>query len=148
MFFVNRTRKMATSDFDTSREWEAQGDTVESRWNWKSFEIVESIAAELNASIAEITDERKNWFVAVDNGPNVSPRFDVIRGFSVGDAVSYGFNGDIYPDGEIKSISESGRVITTTTGHRYTRRKLTGSWRRAGTWSLTHGHVSKLNPEF
>lgn len=111
--------------------------SVESRWDWNSFEAAQEVAAALGAG-----------YIATDAGPNVSPRYDVIELPKVGDAVSYGFNGDYYPCGEIVSISKSLKKITTSTGRAFFRRRLTGSWVNAGTWSLVPGHVNKRNPEF
>ena len=87
-------------------------------------------------------------YIAVDKGAGVYPRFDVIRKPQVGDQVSYAFNGDSYPDGEIKSISPSLKVIVTTTGHKFYRNKQSGNWKMEGTWSLIRGHISKQNPHF
>jgi len=87
-------------------------------------------------------------YIATDAGGYVSPRFDVKRLPQVGDQVSYSFNGDSYPDGEIKAISPTLKVITTTTGGRYHRRGQTGSWVKGGTWSLVQGHHNKRNPSF
>lgn len=88
-------------------------------------------------------------FLPVDNGPYVHPRYDVIEPPTVGNLVSYGFNGDYYPDGEVVRVGKSHKIITTSTGNRYYRRKLTGSWiKQGGTWSLVRGHRRELNPEF
>lgn len=86
-------------------------------------------------------------YIAIDNGEYVSPRYDVIEAPQVGDLVSYAFNGDSYPDGTITSISKSLKIITTSSGRRYYRRKLTGTWKYSKTWSLVHGHHHKRNPE-
>ncbi len=89
-------------------------------------------------------------FLPVDNGEWVSPRYDVVRGPKVGEFVSYGFNGDYYPDGTITRIggTNCSRVYTDT-GSVYNRRRQTGSWiKRGGTWSMVKGHVDKRNPSF
>src|ERR1039458_2028661 len=72
----------------------------QSRINWTSYEQVCHIARYLEA-----LTRRK--FLGVDEGSNVSPRFDIIELFSVGDPVSYAFNGDYYPDGYIVKITKA-----------------------------------------
>lgn len=79
---------------------------------------------------------------------SVLPHCDIIRAPALGDPVSYSFNGDSYPDGVITNISNSLKVITTSTGHKYYRRKESGAWLRGGTWALVHGHVETRNPHF
>lgn len=101
-------------------------------------------AEEVAASASEHAGER---YIAVDSGASTWPRYDVIRAPKVGDEVSYGFNGDYYPDGKIARISESLRVIATDTGHKYYRRRETGSWKR-GCWGLVGGHHDERNPHF
>lgn len=86
--------------------------------------------------------------VATDATASTSPRYDVIRAPTIGDKVSYSFNGDSYPDGEIVKISDSLRVVKTNTGSVYYRRMLTGSWRKDGTWTLIRGHRNERNPSF
>lgn len=112
------------------------------RWDWKSFDVAEKLAA-------KITKFTGALHIATDSGPSVSPRFDIIKAPAVGDEASYAFNGDYYPCGKIKSISKSLRVITTDTGRTFYRRRQSGAWiMKGGTWSLVHGHINRLNPEF
>lgn len=112
------------------------------RFDLKSMAAAEDLAAQATKDLAP------RVFVAVDWTSSVSPRYDVIEAYKVGDEVGYGFNGDRYPDGTITSISESGKVITTSSGNRYYRRKQTGTWlRTGGTWMLSRGHHSKYNRE-
>lgn len=112
------------------------------RWDWKDLPSAQKVAA----SATEHAGER---YIAIDNGGGCYPRFDVIRAPKVGDQVSYSFNGDSYPDGEIKSISASLRLITTTTGGTYYRRGESGRWvKKGGTWTLIRGHVNEHNREF
>ncbi|CAB4161134.1 hypothetical protein UFOVP728_31 [uncultured Caudovirales phage] len=87
-------------------------------------------------------------YIATDNGEWVSPRYEVIKAPKVGDQVSKAFNGDYYPVGVIASISKSLKVIETSTGLKFYRRKLRGAWINAGTWSLVPGHIQRWNPEF
>lgn len=79
---------------------------------------------------------------------SVLPHCDIIRSPKVGDPVSYAFNGDSYPCGHIASISKSLKVVTTSTGRKFYRRKESGAWINAGTWTLVHGHVETRNPHF
>jgi len=117
------------------------GDEWQSRSDWKSFAQVKKIARLLEATT-------KQKFLAVDESENVSPRFSIIEPWKVGDKVSYGFNGDYYPDGEIVKITKT-HQITTSGGHKYLRRKETSRWVMAGgTWSLCAGHINERNPSF
>lgn len=109
----------------------------ETRNDWRTFDDAKEIAALLGPN-----------YIAIDNGTHVSPRYDVIKLPQVGDKVSYAFNGDYYPCGEIASISKSLRLIATTEGQKFYRRGETGVWKYNQTWALVAGHVSKLNPEF
>ena len=111
------------------------------RWDWKSHEEVEALAA-------QVTKLTGSLHVGTDAGRGCYPRYDIIKAPAVGDKVSYSFNGDSYPDGEIVRITNTLNVITST-GSTYRRRKTTGSWRKAGgTWSLVQGHRDERNPHF
>ena len=75
-------------------------------------------------------------------------KFGVVQAPALGDKVSYAFNGDSYPCGEIVKISDKLQV-TTSTGEKFRRVKETGGWKRTGgTWYMVYGHESKLNPSF
>ena len=111
------------------------------RHDLPTYEYAAEIAAKVTAVMG-------NLHLAIDNGSNVYPRYDIIKAPAVGDEVSYSFNGDTYPDGKISKISESMRVITTDTGNVYYRRKLTGAWKRHNTWTLVPGHRFEQNPHF
>lgn len=95
-----------------------------------------------------IADELGDAYLATDAGRCCSPRFDVQHKPQVGDKVSYGFNGDYYPCGEIASISKTLKKITTTTGDSFYRLRQTGSWKMNKTWSLVSGHHDVRNPSF
>lgn len=87
--------------------------------------------------------------IVADQGAHVWPRFRVISPPAVGDAVSYAFNGDYTPDGTVVSVSKSLRVVKTSTGNVYYRRRKSAAWiRKGGTWGLVAGHVSRRNPSF
>lgn len=81
--------------------------------------------------------------------------------YKVGDDVSYGFNGDWYPDGQIAKITNN--YITTTNGRKY--HKKTFVWCDKSTnyedvlkeeftvvgsssWCMCKGHIRTWNPEF
>ena len=112
-----------------------------SGWDLKTFEDAENHAKELTEANGEL-------YIAVDEGNGVSPRYKTTRVPQVGDTVSYGFNGDYYPDGQIVRISKSLKVITTSTGNKFYRYKKSGSWRMHGTWWLVQGYHDRLNPSF
>lgn len=113
-----------------------------SRNDWDTMEHAENMAAFAN----EAAGSEK--YMATDAGQYCSPRYDVIAKPAVGDDVSYAFNGDYYPDGQIKSISKTMKVITTTTGDRFYRVRETGCWKMNGTWSMVGGHIERQNPHF
>lgn len=117
-------------------------DKSKSSPDFKSFEEVQDIAAK----ISEITGQQ--W-LAYDDGEWTSHRFGIMEPPKVGDEVSYAFNGDYYPCGTIAKITKGWR-ITTSEGKVFNRRHKIGSrWLMVGgTWSLVHGHISRMNPEF
>jgi hypothetical protein len=115
---------------------------AQSRWDWNSKSQVNDLAARANAAAG------KDLYIGIDRGEWTSPRFDIMGRPQIGDDVSYAFNGDSYPCGQIAKISDSLKVITTTTGRRFYRRRETGSWVNGGTWSLVQGHHNERNPHF
>ena len=114
-----------------------------SRWDWKSYEMVERIANQLGEA-----------YLAIDQGPQSSPRFDIIKRPQIGADASKGFNGDYYPVGKIVSITpKTARVIITQDDQgkrwKFFRRKLSGNWvQEGGTWGLTEGVLDLRNPDF
>ncbi len=88
--------------------------------------------------------------LAVDREGGCSPRFSVVPIPTVGTPVSYTFNGDAYPDGFVTHVTKkTGRVVKTSTGSVYYRRKTTDTWmKKGGTWFMCFGHVSERNREF
>ena len=115
---------------------------AQSRWDWTSKSQVNDLAARANAAAGQ------DLYIGIDRGQYISPRFDVVRCPQVGEDVSYAFNGDSYPCGQVAKISDSLKVITTTTGKRFYRRRETGSWLKDGMWFLVQGHHFTQNPEF
>lgn len=88
-------------------------------------------------------------FLPCDHGPNRHPQFAVISAPKMGDAVSYGFNGDYYPAGHITKMSSSFYRIQTSTGDVFYRSKHTASWKmKGGTWWMVAGHHNERNPHF
>jgi hypothetical protein len=140
MIYVHVTEekvRVVTSEEAKAMKWV----DVQDRHDWKTMQDAEDIALLLNLH----NDEK---YIAIDNGEWCSPRFDVLRMPQVGDDVSYGFNGDYYPCGKIKSISKTLKKITTTEGKDFFRRRQSGSWVMNGTWSLIHGTINERNPHF
>jgi hypothetical protein len=125
-------RKLLSATASTEYSPEAETRNV-----WKTFEAAKEVAAVLGAD-----------YIATDAGPNVSPRYDVIKLPKIGDKVSKAFNGDSYIAGTIKSISKSLRLIVTDDGDKFYRVRETGCWRSQNTWSMQPGHVEKRNPSF
>ena len=131
------------------KEIAAAGGRIETRNDWPTLEHARR-AAEV---AMHATGEE---FFAVDNGPHMSPRFDIARMPQIGDEVSRGFNGDYYPEGKITHNSPSRAVIKTSTSEKFTRRKRgaksvknSAVWRdRGGTFTLIRGHHDKRNPHF
>lgn len=120
-----------------------KGDGWISTRDLNSFEEVTTLAAYLTAMTGKT-------FLPADAGAHCSPRYDVIEAPKVGDPISYGFNGDSYPDGEIVRITPNWMVISST-GSRYNRSRQGrgGGWRKVGgTWSMIHGHIYEQNPSF
>lgn len=137
---VNVHDSFSHSRSEMERVWAAEA-TLVNRNDIRSMAHAEQLAA-------QATEFTGKLHIAIDRGAHVSPRMDVIRCPALGDKVSYSFNGDSYPDGEITGISPTLKVITTSTGSRYHRRGQTGSWLKGGTWSLIQGHHDKRNPSF
>lgn len=114
---------------------------IVSRRDMKEFGDAERIAEQAT----KLTGTR---YIAIDNGGGMWPRFDVIEAPVVGASVSYCFNGDYYPDGEIVHVTKGTlRQIRTSTGNVYYRRGNSGRWvMKGGTWSLVNGHRDERNP--
>lgn len=104
-------------------------------------EIADHMAEQLN------DEAGKEIYLGVDRGAHIFPRYSVVVAPQIGDKVSYAFNGDSRPCGEIKSISATLKRITTTDGRTFYRRGESASWISNRTWSLVQGHVEKRNLE-
>jgi hypothetical protein len=118
-----------------------------SRCDFPSFEFVEKLAASLNKLQAGA-----NW-IPVDNGPSVSPRYDVMQPPKVGDDCSKSFNGDYYPVGKVVKVGGQNSKIISVEGPqgllRFYRRGLSSGWIQAGgTWGLVKGVHDRMNPEY
>lgn len=103
-------------------------------------------AVEIAAHLSTLTGK---CHLGVDKGEYVWPRFDVIE-FDVkpGTLVSMGFNGDYYPEGAVKKVSDDKRIVTLENGKRFFRRKLSAAWVHDRTWSLVPGVKDERNPSF
>ncbi len=114
------------------------------RHDIKSFEHAEQIASQANAMIGAGT-----ILIPVDSGEHCWPRYDVVQAPKVGEEISRCINGDYYPDGEIVKISgKNHRIVTTSTGRKYYRRRQSSIWVADKYYSMVRGHISRLNPEF
>jgi len=47
-----------------------------------------------------------------------------------------------------KVSGQNNRIVTTSTGRKYYRRRLSGAWVADKFYSMARGHISRLNPEF
>jgi len=122
---------------------------------WLNRNDIEAMyfAEELAAGCTKLTGDQ---YVAVDNGDNVSPRYDVCKAPKIGDDVSKGFNGDYYYVGKVVKVSKDLRIVHTLMERngapyslRFYRRKQTAAWIQAGgTWCLVPGVRNELNPHF
>lgn len=130
---VSAIAESITAEQHMSGEWVCRAD----RWS-------ASQAKDIAESTSALTGDR---YVATFR-EHCYPAIDVVRAPKVGDEVSYGFNGDYYPDGVVTKISASLRRVQTDTGSVYYRRKQTGSWIKGGQWSLVRGHYNEWNREF
>lgn len=132
--FIYANGKLAEVTTDCSRE-------AVNRNDMKALSDAERIAA-------EATELTGRLHVAADRGAYTSPRYDVIEAPVVGSEVSRAFNGDYYPAGKIVRVSKSLRRVVTEDGTVFFRVRNTDSWRANGTWFMSPGRVSKLNPSF
>lgn len=115
-------------------------DGAQSRWDWDKSDITS--VEELAEKATEFTGEKHE---AIETG--CRPRYDIIRMPAVGDDISYSFNGDTRPCGQIASVSKTGKLITSTEGHKFYRNgKLGASWVMNKTWSMVRGHRDERNP--
>jgi hypothetical protein len=141
MLYVKIVNNLPVEISDKYVDEYIEGPEWKSRWDWSSLDEVSRLALYITAMTGET-------YIGTDRGSGVSPRYDIIRVPAVGDKVSYGFNGDYYPDGEIVKVTKKLQV-TTSTGSIYRQRKNSSSWVKAGgTWSLVAGHVYQQNPHF
>ena len=97
---------------------------------------------------ADATELTGKLHIAADRGQYTSPRYDVIEAPVVGTEVSRAFNGDYYPAGKIVKVSASLRRVVTEDGTVFYRRGNTDVWLSGGTWGMSIGRTSRLNPSF
>lgn len=116
-------------------------DVAKSSWEFQTFNEVADVAIKITLLVGEL-------YLPYDRGDSVSPRFGVMKAPQIGDEVSRGFNGDYYPCGVITKITRTFR-ITTSTGHKFSRRGQSSSWREIGRHtSMVAGHIDERNPHF
>jgi uncharacterized Fe-S cluster-containing radical SAM superfamily enzyme len=108
-------------------------------WDIKSFDHAIEIAQ--NA-----TNETGFTYLPVDKGEWTSPRYSITKAPMIGDKVSKAINGDSYIEGEIVAVSKSFRMVTTSSGKKFYRRKFSASWVYAQHFYLVQGHEEKRNP--
>lgn len=147
MFEFTTDDNTASGNLKTILEdgYDCQGDYD---WSTKCF-MVRDVTPERHEVIArQATELTGRVHVVIDNGPHRGNRYDILEAPAVGDAVSYAFNGDSYPDGHITHVTAGTlRVIKTDTGSVYYRKKNSGAWvKKGGTWGMIKGHVRKQNP--
>lgn len=137
MVSINRGLGLATTDLRRAAAWERAGWRVESRWDWTSMDEAQAAQAAVGPR-----------YVAVDHGRGCFPRFDVVPAFRPGDLVSRHLNGDTIPAGRVERVSSCGRVVKTTSGLVFWRRRKSTVWQYKRHWCLVHGHETTYNPHF
>lgn len=114
------------------------------------FEMAGDMAKSASKNLGKV-------YLAIDSGPNVSPRYDVFEAPKVGDDVSKAFNGDYYPVGKVVKIGKDYKRIYVSDASPsagackapevFVRRKLSGAFVNKG-WSLVPGVRNERNPSF
>ena len=123
-------------------------------FNYQDAELIKAVMEKDGGTYQIIQngrDQRELLEFANDEGTYSEPKpnFRVFKMPAVGDKVSFGFNGDWYPCGEIAKISKTFKKIATNTGEIFWRKGKGKSWmREGGTWSMTKGHYNERNPHF
>lgn len=138
---ANEVTGFATGVTEANEATKDNGGRYESRWDWKSLEVVEALAAKLTAVTGDL-------YLGQDKGRHTSPRFDIYKAPKIGDEVSMGFNGDYYPCGKIATISKTMKKITTTNGTVFYRRGTGACWLNAKTFAMIPGVHDERNPHF
>lgn len=138
----NKVVLISSSWDQAKRVSEQDGAKIVTRRDLESFEEATKLAEQVSAFTGD------KW-LPVDHTQYTSPRYDIIEAPKVGEFVSYGFNGDYYPDSKITKISASYRRVVTESGNVYYRRNQTASWKKkGGTWGMVKGYVNERNPSF
>ena len=136
--YFHRTLPISFQDVEDLREAGYKFDDFECNWDWKTLEDV--------TACFERMGEKLEGFMITDTGPHCSPRFDIVEKPKVGDKISYAFNGDYHPCGEIAKISKTMKKITSTEGDVFYRRRATGCWLKNKYWAMIDGHHDVRNP--
>lgn len=129
-----------SNDKMVSVSTEVSNDAI-NRNDFTSFGYAEAVAREATTLTGKL-------HIAADRGQWTSPRYDVIEAPAVGTEVSRAFNGDYYPAGKIVKVSASLKRVATEDGTVFYRRGNTDVWVSAGTWGMSIGRTSRLNPSF
>ena len=113
-----------------------------SSWDIQTYDEAIRFANEATEVMGEV-------YLPIDRTASTAPRYGIARAPKLGQPVSYSFNGDTTPCGEISKISDSFYRIQTTTGKVFYRRHHTNSWiMKGGTWCMVPGHHHERNPSF
>lgn len=117
---------------------------------WSKFFDVRNIESYDEAlKFVEMYDDfidEKDTLMIITINEYRNDEYKIYKKPKIGDKVSYGFNGDYNPCGEIATISPTMKKITTTTGHSFYNRKGTATWKMHNTWTMVNGHYYERNP--
>lgn len=132
---------------DVGTQWARQAN---GEWQSGWFNRNDIVSMQHAVELAQTTGGK---YMAIDSGPNVSPRFDIIETPKVGDDCSKAFNGDYYPVGKIVKVSGDDLRVITVDGPRgvlrFYRKGQSGRWvQTGGTWGLVAGVHNDWNREF
>ena len=148
MFHIHLDSKNQVLDYlDSTAFYEKAKKRELNDMEWHSSTEFESLD-EVTDIAKQLSEKYSETFLPVDMGLHYYPRYDIIRAPKIGDKVSYAFNGDYYPCGEISRVSPTFKKVTTSTGRTFYRQRQTGCWKSNGTWSMVRGHIDRLNPHF
>ena len=122
-------------------------------FNYQDAELIKAAKEKAGGTYQIIEKRERRELIAFNNDQGTysepKPTYIVYKMPEVGAQISYGFNGDSYPCGEITKISKTFKKITSSTGETFYRRACGTAWALpGGTWSMTKGHHDCRNPHF
>jgi len=122
-------------------------------FNYQDAELIKAAKEKAGGNYQIIEKRERRELIAFNNDQGTysepKPTYIVYKMPEVGAQISYGFNGDWYPCGEIAKISKTFKKITSSTGETFYRRACGTAWALpGGTWSMTKGHHNCRNPHF